>query len=197
MIYAFLAGWIIKKNSSDSKRKVDFVRQYFKTHFSVVHISSTESIVDGLKNETNVHSIAKWILSKLNKPEERIQIIDFLFEIVKIDGAIIDREFVAIVRFAELIGVKASYIDKKMQEFQEENFKRYQSSTANKPSKRTHALFVLHLSEGFTSEQLKRSYRKLAVKYHPDKQTTATESEKEIAQQKFIEIQEAYDFLSK
>lgn len=195
--YAYLAGWIIKKNSRDPKKKVDFVRLYFQRHFPMVYMSAMEELISAMRKETNVRSVAKWILSHLNDGKERIAIIDFLFEIVKADGEIIDREFVAIVRLAELIGVRASYIEKKMAEFQKEKFNRYNNNPSNTNQKRTKALFTLHLSEGFSEDQLKRAYRKLAVKYHPDKQINTSEAEKSAAAQKFMEIQEAYDFLSK
>ncbi len=195
--YAYLAGWIIKKNSRDPKKKVDFVRLYFQRHFPMVYMSAMEELISAMRKETNVRSVAKWILSHLNDGKERIAIIDFLFEIVKADGEIIDREFVAIVRLAELIGVRASYIEKKMAEFQKEKFNRYNNNPSNTNQKRTKSLFTLHLSEGFSEDQLKRAYRKLAVKYHPDKQINTSEAEKSAAAQKFMEIQEAYDFLSK
>jgi len=198
IIYAYLAGWLIKKNAKDSKKKVDFVRLYFQRNFPVVHLGAMKQLIEALRNETNIRSVAKWILRHLPQGEERIQIIDFLFEIVKSDGDIIDREFVAIVRLAELIGVKASYIDKKMTEFQKEKFKRYnETTTGSFSTERRKALLILHLSEDFNQDQLKRSYRKLAVKYHPDKQFNSSPSEKKLANQKFIEIQEAYEFLSK
>ncbi len=196
--YAYLAGWLIKKNSKDSKKKVDFVRMYFQRHFPAVHMSAMEKLIEALRNDTNIRSVAKWILRHLPKGEDRIEIIDFLFEIIKADGEIIDREFVAIVRLAELIGVKASYIDKKMSEFQKEKFNKYnETKSGSFDSERRKAMLVLHLSEGFNQDQLKRSYRKLAVKYHPDKQFNSSPSEKEVANQKFIEIQNAYDLLCK
>ena len=196
--YAYLAGWLIKKNSKDSKKKVDYVRLYFQRHFPAVHMSAMEKLIEALRNETNIRSVAKWILRHLPTGEDRIEIIDFLFEIIKADGDIIDREFVAIVRLAELIGVKASYIDKKMTEFQKEKFSRYnETKSGSFASDRRKAMLVLHLSEGFNQDQLKSSYRKLAVKYHPDKQFNSSPSEKEEANQKFIEIQNAYDLLCK
>ena len=196
IVYAYLAGWLIKKNAKDSKKKVDFVQLYFQRHFPNVYMSAMEKLIDAMRRETNIRSIAKWIISHLKKPEDRIEIVDFLFEIIKADGDIIDREFVAIVRLAELIGVKASYIDKKMAAFQKEKFNRYnENKTGNSNSKRVKALLTLHLTEGFNQDQLKRAYRKLVVKYHPDKQFNNSEGEKVTAKQKFIEIQDAYDFL--
>lgn len=43
---------------------------------------------------------------------------------------------------------------------------------------------------------LKRKYRKLSLKWHPDKHQNESESEKKIAEEKFKELNEAYDVLS-
>lgn len=51
---------------------------------------------------------------------------------------------------------------------------------------------VLGLSRGATKDQIKQAYRKLALKWHPDKNPT----KKAEAEQKFKEINEAYQILS-
>src|SRR3979409_2498664 len=50
---------------------------------------------------------------------------------------------------------------------------------------------VLALTKRATSEKVKRSYRKLAVKYHPDKNPDDPHAE-----EKFKELGEAYDVLN-
>ena len=50
---------------------------------------------------------------------------------------------------------------------------------------------VLGLQKGASDDEIKRAFRKLAIKYHPDKNQGDTEAE-----QKFKEINEAYQVLS-
>tara|TARA_Y100000816_G_C25967739_1_gene505004 strand:+ start:35 stop:529 length:495 start_codon:yes stop_codon:yes gene_type:complete len=54
---------------------------------------------------------------------------------------------------------------------------------------------ILDLKPGCSQDEIKKAYKKLAIKYHPDKQNDATQEEKAIAESKFKEIAEAYDFL--
>lgn len=53
---------------------------------------------------------------------------------------------------------------------------------------------VLSVSRQATESQIKRAYRKLALQYHPDK-VTGTEDERQEAQKKFAEINNAYETL--
>lgn len=194
--YLYLAGWIIRKNTNDPKEKIQFIKSYFIREFGQFNAENQAELVNAMKYNTNIRSVADWILHHLKDGSQRTKIIDFLFDVARIDGKIIDREFVAIVRLSELIGVRAAYLDKKMKEFTEQQFRSYQSQSGRSTSSSTRAkhLLVLQLSENFTEEQLKRAYRKMAKKYHPDKQIHRSAEEKNRAHQKFLEVQEAYDY---
>jgi DnaJ-class molecular chaperone len=51
---------------------------------------------------------------------------------------------------------------------------------------------VLEISKSASTREIKKAYRKLAVKYHPDKNP----QNKEEAEEKFKEVAEAYEVLS-
>lgn len=55
---------------------------------------------------------------------------------------------------------------------------------------------ILGVSRDASADEIKSAYRRLAKKYHPDVYATAEESKKKEAEQKFKEIQHAYEVLS-
>lgn len=55
---------------------------------------------------------------------------------------------------------------------------------------------ILEISQNATLNEIKRKYRELAKKYHPDKFSNTSDEEKKQAEDKFREINEAYSILS-
>lgn len=55
---------------------------------------------------------------------------------------------------------------------------------------------ILGVAKTANSEEIKKSFRKLAMKYHPDRVSSLSDTEKKQAEEKFKELQEAYAVLS-
>lgn len=55
---------------------------------------------------------------------------------------------------------------------------------------------VLGLSAGASTQEIHEAYRRLAHRYHPDKVSHLGEEFQELARQRFLEIQEAYEALT-
>ena len=56
---------------------------------------------------------------------------------------------------------------------------------------------ILGLEKSATDEEVKKAYRKMAVRYHPDKVASLGEEYQKGAKEKFQRIQEAYDNIKK
>lgn len=54
---------------------------------------------------------------------------------------------------------------------------------------------VLGVDKNATEDEIKKAYRKIAIKYHPDRQAGKSDAEKKEAEDKFKEAAEAYDVL--
>ena len=55
---------------------------------------------------------------------------------------------------------------------------------------------VLELQNNASDEEVKKAYKKMAVKYHPDKHANSSEQEKKEAEENFKKIADAYDVLT-
>jgi DnaJ-class molecular chaperone len=55
---------------------------------------------------------------------------------------------------------------------------------------------ILELQNNASDEEVKKAYKKMAVKYHPDKHANSSEQEKKEAEENFKKIADAYDVLT-
>lgn len=54
---------------------------------------------------------------------------------------------------------------------------------------------ILEIDKNATPEEIKKAYRKLSLKWHPDRQSSKSLEEKEKANKKMQEINKAYEVL--
>lgn len=199
-IYVLLAAWMMRKNAIKSFEKQSFIVVYVNKKFNIESLVIANELE--LVEETSIHvrSVANWVVQKMHQAQERADLIDFLVDLVFVDEDMIDREFTALVRLGELIGVQSRYIEKRVIEYR----KRILGSSAgnerlhtiaNSRTRKNMALAILDLGPTATEEDIKKSYRRLAKKYHPDSNPELDETEREVHAQRFLEIQDAYEEL--
>ena len=51
---------------------------------------------------------------------------------------------------------------------------------------------TLGVDKNADDSEIKKAYRKLSLKYHPDRHTDDSEEDKKKAEEKFVEVNEAY-----
>ena len=199
-IYLLLAAWMMRKNAVKSFEKQSFIVVYINQKFNIDSLIIANELE--LVEETSIHvrSVANWVVQKMHEAQERADLIDFLIDLVFVDEDMIDREFTALVRLGELIGVQSKYIEKRVIEHRKRIFgssagNERLHTIANVRTRRSMALAILDLGPSATEEEIKKSYRRLAKRYHPDSNLDMDESEREERSQRFLEIQDAYEEL--
>ena len=56
---------------------------------------------------------------------------------------------------------------------------------------------ILEIEPNATNEEVKKAYRKMAIKYHPDKVATLGEDVQKAAEEKFKAVNQAYEAICK
>lgn len=74
---------------------------------------------------------------------------------------------------------------------------RNRQSTARSADRAAQYYAVLGLDSNASADELKKAYRKLSMKYHPDKVRHLGDEFRNVAEEKMKEINAAYDFLTK
>lgn len=200
LTYVYMAAWVIGKNSRDSQEKIRFAHAFFEEKFGNTTSETVDELVKALRNSTNIRNVAAWIVRHMQTAEERTSLIRFLIDLSFVDGDIIDREYVAIGRFAELTGVNVRYVADEIHLRRKAIYEDYSGDKqidliANGTFFRRRALFLLDLTDGATKEEIRKAYKRLAAQLHPDKFATEPEEAQKKAAEKFMEIKDAYHFL--
>jgi DnaJ like chaperone protein len=56
---------------------------------------------------------------------------------------------------------------------------------------------ILEISTSATEEEAKKAYRKMVMRFHPDRLGGLDDAEKKAAESKFIKVQQAYENIKK
>ena len=173
-----LASLVIKADGKVTQNELDFVRRYFVSAYGKNRANEVFKIFNqSVKNKgISVSKISRLFNLALNY-ESRLQVIHFLFGIAKADGNISELEIKKLLEFSNLF--KLSYAD-------------FLSIKAMFIQETDNAYKILELNKTATNDQIKKSYRELAKKHHPDKVQHLGDAYVKAAQDKFQQIQKAY-----
>lgn len=202
-IYIALAASIISSDLRDTKEKTFYLRSYFQQKFKDVeeYYDFGDSLVESYKHPTDIYAIGKWISKNSRTKQEKVNALQFAVSLAMLDGSLIEKEYKKIIQLKNSLGLSAQELDRiirmyqRQQDDQEEQERQYARSNY-KPQK-TIYLEILGLPEHANFQEVKKAYRKLAKLHHPDKFVNASIIQQKMAKERFVKIQEAYDYLEK
>jgi len=177
-----LIAAVMKADGRVLKSELDYVKRYFMARFG--EDTASEAVVmlrDILKQEIPLREVTQQLSQRLDY-SYRLEMLHFLFGIASADGAVSDAENNVISRIAGYMRISDSD---------------FQSIRAMFVSQTDASYKILEIEPTVTDEEVKKAYRRMAMKYHPDKVSHLGEDFKKVAHEKFRKVQGAYDQIKK
>lgn len=136
---------------------------------------------------------------------DRLRIADVLCQIAEADGIITETEVQTVVNLSYYMGLSAADTQRIASRLRVNGNERGWSGNANggysqgggRASSATNAYAALGVKPDATNSEVKDAYRTLVKKYHPDRYATKSTEEQAQAEQKFKEVQAAYEQIKK
>ena len=178
-----LAAIVIKADGKVDERELRFVRNYFIANYGEEYASTIFSKfnTEVNKKSKNLNELTRLFVQGA-RYETRLQILHFLFGIANADGHIAEIEIQKIQQIARALGLRNVDF---------ESIKAMFVKSADKAYK------ILEISPEATDIEVKKAYRTMAKKYHPDKIQSSDPALKKGAQEKFQQVQAAYETIQK
>ena len=178
-----LAATIIKADGIVKKQELQFVRNFFISNYGPQKASTIfEKFNEEIKKDKQNISDLTEIFIKQAQYETRLQILHFLFGVANADGVVSQTELNKVEQISAALGIRQSDM---------------QSIKAMFIKDIDNAYTILEIISSATDDEVKKAYRTMAKKYHPDKLRSKDPALIKGAKEKFQKVQEAYEVIQK
>jgi DnaJ like chaperone protein len=177
-----LASVVIKADGKQDQRELDYVRQQFMGMYGKERANHAFKLFKNInKQRISVRPVCLQIRQMMDHAS-RLQLMHFLFGIAKSDGMVTEDEVHQIHTIAGYLGISS---------------RDYESIKAMFYNSSDNAYKVLEIDKSASVEDIKKAYRKMAKKYHPDKVIHLGKEHQKGAEEKFRQVQAAYEQIQK
>lgn len=177
-----LVAAVMKADGKVLKSELDYTKDFFVRSFGPAAAGEAIRILRDLLNQNiPVTDVCIQIRKNMDMPS-RLQLLHFLFGIAGADGHVHESEHKLIAHIAQNMGISE---------------KDYQSIEAMFVANTDAAYKILEIETTATDDDLKKAYRKMALKYHPDKVHYLGDDVQNAAKEKFQKVNEAWETIKK
>ena len=180
-----LIAAVLNADKPVAKSELDLVKQFLKNNFGESEIAGALlELEEIMRNDVALDDACQQIRNSLHY-STRMQLAGFLYSLAKIDGRMTRSEHEVINIIDDGIGIT----------FNNRQFPDFASATPN------HVVIAayeqLEIAADSDIEVIKKAYRRLAVKYHPDKSIHLDGDIQKTSNEKFQQITNAYVIIKK
>tara|TARA_X000000950_G_scaffold106656_2_gene134315 strand:- start:1288 stop:2001 length:714 start_codon:yes stop_codon:yes gene_type:complete len=176
-----LSAMIIKADGKIQQKELNFVRNFFISQYGKDRADAIfRSFNTEIKKDVQHMDELTSVFVQQTRYETRLQILHFLFGIANADGSISDSELQKLSQIAS--GLRLRMPD-------------FESIKAMFVKNTNNAYKILEVEPNASENEIKAAYRKMVKKYHPDKLRGQDPAMIKGAEEKFREVQKAYETL--
>lgn len=177
-----MASSVMKADGRIMKSELDYVKKFIEQNFGQdAAAQSTLLLKDILKKDVDINVVGAQIQGYMSH-DSRLQLLHFLTGIALADGVVSSDELVILRKIAYSLGI-----------FQNES----ESIFAMFDKGIDAAYQVLEIDKSATDEEVKKAYKRLAVKHHPDKVHNLGTDVQKAAEERFKSISAAFEKIKK
>lgn len=177
-----LTAAVMKGDGKVLRSELDYVKRFLVTNFGEANAAKLLPVLkELLTKEIPLRDVCLQIRQYM--PEaQRIQMLHYLFGISAADGDVHPREVLIIKSISDYLGITNADYESVKAMF-------YRDVDAD--------YIILEVAPDASDEEVKKAYRKMAVKFHPDKVADLGEEAQKSAKERFQKIQEAWEAIKK
>ena len=177
-----LIAAVMKADGKVVKSELDYVKQFFVQQFGrETAREATIMLRDLLKQNIPLADVCRQIERNMDY-SSRLQLMHLLFNVSLADGVVNSAEQTVIERISGYLGISSAD---------------YQSIKNMFIPDTDSAYKILETDPTASDEDVKKAYRRMAMKYHPDKVGHLGDDFRKTAEEKFRKVNEAYEKIKK
>ncbi|NQY67593.1 MAG: TerB family tellurite resistance protein [Flavobacteriales bacterium] len=177
-----LSAAVMKADGKVLKSELSFVKDFYRNQFGAAQTNEQMAMLkELLKQDIPLQDVCLQIKANMDY-SARLQMMHYLFGIARADGNVDNSEIDVIVTIARFMGIRPMDF---------ESIKAMFVKSVDGDFK------VLELDPNCTDDELKKAYRKMAVKFHPDKVSHLGDDHQKAAKEKFQKITDAHENIKK
>lgn len=180
-----LSAAVMKADGNVKKSELDYVKRFFLQNFGQERAENyIKMLKDILDQDYNLYDVSRQV-GRYMDYSSRLQLLHYLFGIASADGVVSSQELGVIQTISRSMGVIES------------DFQSIKAMFVREVNASDNAYKILGVDPKATDEEVKKAYRDMAKKNHPDLVSNLGEDVRQAAEKKFQEINQAYEIIKK
>lgn len=180
-----LSAAVMKADGVVKKSELDYVKRFFLQNFGQERAENyIKMLREILKKDYNLYDVCRQVRQIMDY-SSRLELLHYLFGIANADGNVSEPEISVLQTIASYIGLTGSDF---------ESIKAMFVPTVNEME---NAYKILGVDASASDDELKKAYRDMAKKYHPDLVSHLGEEVRQDAEKKLQEVNAAYEKIKK